>query len=400
MTYTAEFDTIDAEQWHRLLQEFDDASIFQTWAYGAANWGDSNLSHALIKEDGEVIGLAQVVLISVPLLGKILAYVIFGPVCQRRGAASSRAHLTAIVAALRDEYVVRRRLCLRLRPWAYDLPNDARLALLAEGLWDEARPLHRTYILDLSRSETQLRVAMDKKWRANLCKAEQSGLVVAPCNDRDGLHIFVELHRQMRERKSFSSPFGSSMLSKFHTKLPEGLRPIIFACWRDEIPVAAAVVSAVGNRAFTLNAATGDAALSVRAGYLLQWTIVRWLKENGRYCWYDLHDSRSSPGVRQFKRGLVGVKAPEIAMSELESCGRPLSALIVEAGSWFYELRRELKGPLARWRSRTRLKAGRSRAGSSRTALRAPPPRPAETRRNGRGARSWCRSSPASRVGS
>ena len=352
MTYTAEFDTIDAEQWHRLLQEFDDATIFQTCAYGAANWGERNLSHAVIKEDGEVIGLAQVVLIGVPLLGKILAYVMFGPVCQRRGAASNSGHLKATIAALREEYVVHRRLCLRLRPWAYDLSHDARLAILAEGLWREASSLQRTYILDLSRSETQLRAAMDKKWRANLRKAEQSGLIVAPCNDRDGPHIFAELHRQLRERKKFSSPFAN-MLSGFQTRLPEALRPVIFVCWQDETPVAATVVSALGNRAFTLNAATGDAALAVRAGYLLQWMIVRWLKESGRYRWYDLHGSRSSPGVRQFKRGLVGVKAPEIAMSELEACGPRLLGWTVGAAIRLRELHRKLNAPstrLRRWR--------------------------------------------------
>jgi hypothetical protein len=116
MTYRAEFDTIDAAQWHRLLQGFDDASIFQTWTYGAANWGEGNLSHAVIKKDGEVVGLAQTVLVGVPLLGKMLAYVMFGPVCQRHGSVPGGPHLMAATAALREEYVVRRRLCLRLRP--------------------------------------------------------------------------------------------------------------------------------------------------------------------------------------------------------------------------------------------------------------------------------------------
>jgi hypothetical protein len=352
MTYRAEFDAVDAAQWHRLLQEFDDASIFQTWTYGAARWGEGNLSHALIKKDGEVVGLAQTVLVGVPLLGKMLAYVMFGPVCQRHGIAPGGPHLLAATAALREEYVVRRRLCLRLRPWAYDLADDARRAILGEGLWKQVRSLHRTYVLDLSRSESQLRAAMDKKWRANLRKAEQSGLVAAPCNDRDGLRIFVELHEQLRARKSFPGPFAK-LLADLQAGLPDALRPVIFVCRRDEVPVAAAVVSALGNRAFTLNAATGDAALAVRAGYFLQWSIVRWLREQGRYRWYDLNDSRSSPGVRQFKRGLVGVRAPEIAMSELEACGQRLPALTVAAAIRLHELHRKLNAASTRsmrWR--------------------------------------------------
>ncbi len=352
MPYRAEIDTVDAEQWHRLLLDFDDASIFHTWVYGAAHWGEHNLSHAVIKKDGEVVGLAQSVLIGVPLLGKILAYVIFGAVCQRRGAGSSTEHLKGTIVALREEYTVRRRLCLRVRLWGYDIPDDVRATILADGGWQETRPLYTTYVLDLSRAESELRTAMDKKWRANLRKAEQSGLVVSQRNDPDGIRIFLDLHRQMRERKGFSTVFPG-MLPDLFVKLPEELRPNIFVCWRADLPVAAAIASAYGNRAFSLNSATGDAALEVRAGHLLQWTIVRWLKASGRYRWYDLYVGAAPSGIRQFKRGLAGARPAEIAMAEIEASAHPLPALIVRVGSRLHELRRKLKGPLARLRRRT-----------------------------------------------
>jgi hypothetical protein len=347
MTYTAEFDSVDAEQWHRLLLEFDDANIFQTWLYGAAHWGEDNLSHAVIKKDDEVVGLAQLLLVGIPVLGKVLAYVILGPVYRRRDDDNNIQHLKATIAALRDEYTLRRRLCLRLRFWAYDIPDDVRATILADRDWKEARPLYRTYILDLSRPESQLRAAMDKKWRANLRKAERCRLMVSRRNDHDGIRMFLELHRQMRERKRFSTIF-ITMPPDLYRKLPDRLRPHLFICWQDDVPIAAAVVSEFGNRAFSLNAATGDAALKVRAGYFLQWTIVRWLKETGRCRWYDLFVGNAIPGVRQFKRGLVGAKAPEIASSELEACGHRLSALIVGLGSRLHELRRKIRASSAR----------------------------------------------------
>ena len=52
MSYTAEIDNIEPAHWNRLLHEFDDATIFQTWTYGSARWGQNNLSHAVIKKDG------------------------------------------------------------------------------------------------------------------------------------------------------------------------------------------------------------------------------------------------------------------------------------------------------------------------------------------------------------
>jgi hypothetical protein len=358
MSYVAEFDRIDAGQWDRWLLEFDDASIFQSWVYGAARWGENNLSHAVIKKDGVVAGLAQSVLVAAPLFGQFLAYVTFGPVWERRGGHANGEHLQAIIAALREEYVVRRRLCLRLRFWADGLPEDVRAAILADGGWGETRSLYRTYIVDLTRSESELRAAMDRKWRANLRKAEQAGLTVSRRNDQEAVGLFLELHGQMRQRKRFSSLF-LTMLPDLCQGLPPELRPELFICWQGQAPVAAAVVSALGNRAFSLNAATGDAALEVRAGYFLQWTIVRWLKETVQCRWYDVVLGDAGPGVRQFKRGLVGAKAPEVAPAELEACGSPLSASITGVAGRL----RGLGGRLGR-RPRAHLGADGSRRAS------------------------------------
>jgi hypothetical protein len=346
MSYTAAIDTVDEGQWHRLLQEFDDASIFQTWAYGAARWGEKNLSHAVITQGGDVIGLAQSVLLGAPLFGKVLAHVMSGPVWQRHGAARSIEHLKTTVTALREEYAMRRRLCLRLRCWGYDTSDDVRRVILADGSWEETRPLHNTYILDLCRTESQLRDAMDKKWRANLRKAEQCGLTVSRCNNIDGIRIFVDLQTQMRRRKHLL--FGNTnILPEMYKRLPEQLKPNVFICWLGNAPVATAIVSAIDNHALYFNGASGDAGLEVRAGHFLQWTIVQWLKANGRCRWYDLHGIGSTPGVRQFKRGLVGTKPPEVAMSEFQTYESTLSAAIVGAGHGLREAQRELKGRLA-----------------------------------------------------
>ena len=82
--------------------------------YGAARWGERNLSHAVIKKDGAkkdgaVIGLAQSVLVGRPLFGNVLAYVLFEPVCLRRGTGCDSADWHATIAALREEYTVRPR---------------------------------------------------------------------------------------------------------------------------------------------------------------------------------------------------------------------------------------------------------------------------------------------------
>lgn len=350
MSCTAAIDTVDEKEWQRLLRQFDDASIFQTWSYGAARWGANNLSHAVIRENGEAIALAQVILQGMPMLGKILAYVIFGPIWQRHGSARCVDSLAKAIAALREEYAVRRRLCLRLRWWGYDIPDDVRSGVLAESIWEETRPLHSTCIIDLSQSENQLRSAMDKKWRANLRKAEQSDLTVSRQNDSEGVKTFIDLYRQMHERKHFNYDDSCFWADRYLDFVDE-CRPEVFICRQGDLPVAGGIVSAIGNRAFYLHGASGDAGLEVRGGYFLQWMIVRWLKEQGRCRWYDLNGVASS-GVRQFKRGLGGHKVPEIPMREFQTHGSQLSAAIVAAGSGLYEARRSLKRALAGLRKR------------------------------------------------
>jgi hypothetical protein len=114
-----------------------------------------------------------------------------------------------------------------------------------------------------------------------------------------------------------------------------------------QIPLACAMVSALGNRAFYLHGANGNAGLEARAGDFLQWMIVRWLKEQGRCRWYD-RGAMASPGVRHFKKGVVGGKAPEIPMIELQTRGSHLSAAVVAAGSRLYEAGRTAREQLER----------------------------------------------------
>jgi hypothetical protein len=66
--YIVEIDQLDKTEWEKLIQIFDDASIYQTWSYGAVRWGQANLSHIIIKENNEVLAAAQMRIIKIPFL--------------------------------------------------------------------------------------------------------------------------------------------------------------------------------------------------------------------------------------------------------------------------------------------------------------------------------------------
>ena len=97
------------------------------------------------------------------------------------------------------------------------------------------------------------------------------------------------------------------------------------------IPVAGPVASAMGDTAIYLLGATSDEGLKSKGAYLLQWTLIKWLKENG-FRWYDLGgiDPERNPGVYHFKRGLSGTDITQI--NPLVACNSAVSSAIVRAG--------------------------------------------------------------------
>src|ERR1039457_5385501 len=85
-TCAAEVDRVNQADWHRHLQGFADANIYQTWSYGATRWGENSLSHLVPKNGSEILGLAQLRIVRAPVIGSGIAYLRWGPLFhQSRG---------------------------------------------------------------------------------------------------------------------------------------------------------------------------------------------------------------------------------------------------------------------------------------------------------------------------
>ncbi len=65
--YTTQIDGMDKASWHALIRQFDDASFFQTWAYGRHAWGQKNLSHVILRKDGKAVSIVQLRIAKLPI---------------------------------------------------------------------------------------------------------------------------------------------------------------------------------------------------------------------------------------------------------------------------------------------------------------------------------------------
>lgn len=350
-TLTTLVDQTTEPEWNRLLTKFADASVYQSWAYGSVSWGEKNLSHLLLKQDDQVMAMAQVRLVRVPVIGKGIAYIRWGPLCRRHDQPFNDHILRQMVLALKTEYADNRGLMLRIVPNIYSgEPFVEPWHGLTQEIGLASAPhvhVYRTMRVDLTQSPEDLRKGLHQRWRNYLKNAEKAGYTLREGANVEFYETFLVLYRQMMARKQFDTTVDVDQFKLLQQALPDSLKMQVFLCERDGKPLNALVVSHIGESAIYLLAATGDEGLKERGAHLLQWRAIQWLQER-RCRWYDLGgiNPDRNPGVYQFKSGLGGQEVRQLGGFEL--CTDSLSNLCVNGGLKLQALTRGLRSALVR----------------------------------------------------
>jgi Acetyltransferase (GNAT) domain len=333
--WQVEVDRATPAEWSSMLDLFDDANLYQTWSYGAVRWEKKNLSHLVLKRNGEVFGMAQLRIIRPTRFNFGMAYLRWGPLCHRRGSELVAEAASCMARALHEEYVCKRGLLLQILPNAFvGSPRAAVFQSGFSGFTQEPQTpanLYRTFVLDLTPSIEQLRKNLDKKWRNMLTRSEKNGLKIVAGNGTDEYRTFCRMYDQMWKRKKFDTTVDVEEFGRLQEDLPETHRMRILICEQEGVPVAGLVASAMGDSAIYLLGATSDDGLKANGAYLLQWTLIQWLKENG-VRWYDLGgiDPEGNPGVYHFKKGFSA--ADVCQLTPFVACENVFSFAVVKAG--------------------------------------------------------------------
>jgi len=346
LDWQVEIDRATPMQWSEMLDLFDDANIYQTAAYGGVRWGEKNLSRLVLKQDGEVRGMAQLRIICPTPLKFGMAYLRWGPLWERRGLPLDPEVPKRMARVIQDEYVHKRKLFLRILPYAFagSLRAAAMQAAFSEFTAEalNAENTYRTFVLDLSPSLDQLRRNFDPKWRNKLSGAEKNNLNVIAGNGCAEYQIFCQIYDQMRKRKTFETRVDVKEFGVIQKNLTKSQRMQVMICEERGVPVAGLVASAMGDSAIYLLGATSEDGLKSKGSYLLQWTMIQWLKRNG-ISRYDLGgiDPEGNPGGYSFKKGFSGVDICQ--MGPLVASESAVSSGIVKAG---LAVQRRLRGSL------------------------------------------------------
>ena len=349
--FSTQVDQVSEAEWNALLDQFADASIYQTWAYGAVSWGERQLSHLILRREGSPVALAQLRIVRLPILRGGAAYLRWGPLCAPWQGDRDETACRAMMTALIDEYVRRRRMLLRVVPRQFQQDETSEsLSLMWRGLGlglDAGFRPYRTIRVDLTPPLEVLRKQLNQKWRNQLNGAERNGLEIVEGTGDELYRQFLELYRDLMARKRFETTVDVHEFRRIQQRLPDGKKMMILIGQKDGRPVTGLVGSVVGDMGIYLLGATSDEGMKTKGSYLVQWRMMRHLKERG--CrFYDLGgiNPEANPGVYHFKQGMGGQEIRGLGRFSL-GAGH-LSAASVRAGEGLAATLAKLKRILRR----------------------------------------------------
>lgn len=299
---------LSEEEWNDLLPTFSDATIYQTAAYGNVRWGSKNCCRLGIKKDGLIVSCAQVIIRRIAFLNVGIAFIPWGPLWRKNGEQEDWTTFGRSIDVITAELAIKRKLVLRIHP-AECLTNvgQAVSILLNRKFMPTKRGPYTTILMNISDTTDIIREKMGRKWRNHLNKAIKTGLEIEYGTGSELFDCFMQLSEQMLRRKKFTPGVDYREFREIQKLLPEKQKMLIMVCRYEKKPQAVIVTSHINGRAIYLLGATGDSGLKLNGSNLLQWNMVRELKQRGCEV-YDLGgvNKERSPGVFLFKSEMAG----------------------------------------------------------------------------------------------
>lgn len=336
--FEIEIDSVTASEWNGVIDGFQDANVYQTWCYGSVRWGEANLSHLVLRRDSTVVAATQLRIVRAGPLPGGIAHVRWGPLVHRTDSDLQAEVLNEMASALHDEYVRKRRLYLRILPNAFaDSPTGELFERAFSNpfkIRSRVTSVERTFVIDLRPPLDQIRKQLDQKWRNQLNRAERNDLTVRAGTGMVEYELFAIIYAEMRRRKRFETSVNVDEFARLCDQLENNSPLRILLCCAGREVVSGIICSAMGNTGVYLLGATSPAGLQVKGAYLLQWSMIRWLKENG-FEYYDLGgiNPAENPGVYHFKKGLSGTDVTRL--EPIEASGHFMSNVYMRIAGVF-----------------------------------------------------------------
>jgi peptidoglycan pentaglycine glycine transferase (the first glycine) len=300
----------DPTRWDAFVETAAYRSFSQLWKWGElrreGGWTPVRLAVGDADAENAILAGAQLMVRRVPLFGTALAYAPRGPV----GALDDDGVWSELVAGLRRVAVAQHVATVRIEPEAATGSPVAQR--LQPGIWRQApanQPVN-TRIVDLTRSEEELRADLRKKHRQYVAKAERAGLRVERfdrSSEADEVSVaLTDFHRILLgtgERAGFNTRPLDYYRNVWNALAPANRVRLYFAA-REGDRLATLFHITCGDHAAELYGGANADGTEVHANYLVKWAAMLGFKEEG-FATYDLWGEPTA-GIAHFKEGFGG----------------------------------------------------------------------------------------------
>lgn len=312
---------ISETEWDSFVSQHPHGHILQTHAWGklktAHGWRAARAS--VFAPQNKPVGVALTLVRSLPYaLGRI-AYVPRGPVVNWDDEDFAVAAVRTASRLARNSGA----FALLIEPDLLDTPSDRQLLerLSLQPVDFDAQPRRTIWVnLDVD-EDVDILAAMKQKTRYNIGLSKRKGVTVRQGHVKDA-ELFHSMMQTTAERDTFAiHPLAYYRdFLQFFTQGEHAPARLLIAEYERK-PLAALIVTALGERALYLYGASTNEHRELMPTYLLQWEAMLWAR--GRGCkTYDMwgvpdedeavleanFETRSDGlwGVYRFKRGFGG----------------------------------------------------------------------------------------------
>jgi len=158
------------------------------------------------------------------------------------------------------------------------------------------------HVLDLGRSEAELRCGCRRGTKSSIRKAESNGVQVEISHSRESLKEFLRLNAMTRQRHGLP-PQPSCFFEKIYDHIiAKGSGFINLATYQGK-RIAGAICFHFGARGLYKYGASDMRYQHLRANNLVIWEAIRWYRQNRFECLCFGRTEPENGGLRQFKRG-------------------------------------------------------------------------------------------------
>ena len=315
--------------WNKVVSDYSDLSMIQTWEYGQAKAQNSSWKahRGVFTDDGNAVAAVQVMVREIPGLKRGLAWINRGPLWHR--SQNQDDILQGLLEQIRQFWAIKHNLYVRvaLPLQAQETPSQEALKSLD---YQRARCLGWSSMrLDISVPEEVLRKGLQQKWRNCLHKSERLDLKLQMGSDGALLRDFLFDYKHMIEERKLSTGMTPEFLESMQNLLPADQKMVVLRCFYQDKAVASVLLARYGQVAEYFAGVVGKEGRAVNAGHLLLWRGVCAMKAMG-HRWFDLGgaDPNLTPdGIMHFKMGLGG--APYRLAEEIETYRKDLMTRFV-----------------------------------------------------------------------